>query len=159
MTLERWSQIGWIEPADPTVGEIAGLLKVVNRDLSDSRASGLSIDGRFQHAYDAGLQLCMVALRASGYRVTKGPGHHKNGIGSLRLTLGEDERETMDHLERCSRLRGQTVYERIGVVSPQDARDLLETVEGLRAKVLAWLREQHPDLVPPELRTVQTGPA
>ena len=36
---------------DATVAEIHKLLQVVDRDLSDAQAEGLSADGRFQHAY------------------------------------------------------------------------------------------------------------
>lgn len=106
-------------------------------------------DGRFQHAYDAALQLCLTALRAAGYRVRKGQGHHKYGIDSLRHTLGARWAGTADHIERCSRLRAQAVYERIGVVSEEDAQDLIDTAGQLRADVLDWLRVHHPEFLPP----------
>ncbi|MFH1920379.1 MAG: hypothetical protein ABIP48_10905, partial [Planctomycetota bacterium] len=94
---------------------------------------------------------CMIALLASGYRVPKGQGHHKYGIDSLRLTLGNQWSSTADHLERCSRLRGQGMYQRIGVVSKQDADDLLNTAKQLRADVIDWLKTNFPALVPPDL--------
>lgn len=124
MTLRQWLQNGWLQQDETTVAEIKQLLQVVDRDLGDAQATGLSSDGRFQHAYDAALQLCMIALRASGYRVRKGQGHHKYGIESLRHTLGDQWAEMTDHIERCSRLRGQAMYDRIGVVTEQDAQDL-----------------------------------
>ena len=151
MSLEQWSRNGWLQPADSTVAEIQRVFQVVDRDLADGQATGLSTDGRFQHAYDAALQLCMLALRACGYRVPKGSGHHKRGIDSLRYTLGREWAETADHLERCSRLRGQAMYERIGVVSESDAQDLIDLARRLRADVLKWLKNQHPALVPPGL--------
>jgi hypothetical protein len=133
------------------VPEIQRLLQVVDRDLGDARASGLSVDGRFQHAYDAALQLCIIALRASGYRVPKGEGHHKRGIDSLRHTLGDRFAATADHLERASRLRSQGMYERVGVVSEEDAKDLIETAVRLRGEVVDWLRGRHAKLLPPGL--------
>ena len=149
MSLEQWSRNGWLQQDDATIAEIQQLFRVVDRDLSDAQAPGLSDDGRFQHAYDAALQLCMIALRACGYRVRKGQGHHKYGIDSLRHTLGEHWSQTADHIERCSRLRGQAIYERIGVVSEEDAQDLIATARDLRADVMKWLRSDHPKLTPP----------
>ena len=149
MSLEQWLRNGWLQRDDATVAEIQRLLQVVDRDLADAQAAGLSTDGRFQHAYDAALQLCMIALRAAGYRVRKGQGHHKYGIDSLRHTLGEQWSETADHIERCSRLRGQAVYERIGVVAEEDAQDLVDTARQLRMDVVDWLKTHHAELVPP----------
>jgi hypothetical protein len=149
MSLELWLRNGWLQQDEVSVAEIQQLLQVVDRDLADAQVVGLSADGRFQHAYDAALQLCMLALRATGYRVRKGQGHHKHGIDSLRYTLGEKWSETADHIERCSRLRGQAVYERIGVVSGQDADDLLQTATQLHTDVVNWLKTAYAALVPP----------
>jgi hypothetical protein len=115
-------QNGWLQHEDATVAEVQQLMRVVDRGLADAEARGLSADGKFLLTYDAALQLCFIPLRASGYRVRKGEGHHKRGIDSLRLTLGDRWSETADHIERCSRLRAQAVYERTGVVSEEDAQ-------------------------------------
>lgn len=151
MSLEQWLRNGWLQPHEATVAEIQQLLQVVDRDISDAQAQGLSADGRFQHAYNAALQLCMIALGASGYRVRKGEGHHKRAIESLRCTLGKQWSDAADHIERCSRLRGQAMYDRIDVVSEQDADDLLNTATRLRTDVVNWLKRDHPALVPPNL--------
>ena len=84
MSLEEWLRNAWLQRNEPTVAQIRQLLQVVDRDISDAQAAGLSADGRFQHAYDAALQLCMIALLASGYRVRKGQGHHQHGIDWLQ---------------------------------------------------------------------------
>ena len=149
MSLEQWLRNNWLRRDEATVAEIQRLLQVVDRNLGDAQTPGLSVDGRFQHAYDAALQLCMIPLRACGYQVKKGEGHHKHGIDSLRLTLGDPWADTADHIERCSRLRGQVVYESIGLVSEHDAGDLLIMAQRLRGDVINWLRDQHPELLPP----------
>ena len=149
MSFEQWLRNGWLQQDETTVAEIQRLLQVADRDLADAGAAGLSADGRFQHAYDAALQLCLIALRAAGYRVRKGQGHHKYGIDSLRHTLGEQCADTADHIERCSRLRAQAVYERIGVVSGEDAKDLIDTARQLRTDVINWLRAHHSEFLPP----------
>ena len=151
MSLEQWLRNGWLQPSEPTVAHIQQLLRVVDRDISDAQAKGLSADGKFEHAYNAALQLCAIALVISGYRVPKGAGLHKRTIDSLRHTLGRPWSDTADHIERCSRLRGQAMYERVGVVSEDDADDLLETARQLRTDVIKWLKEKYPMLVPPEV--------
>jgi hypothetical protein len=148
MSLEQWLRNNWLQRSEPTIAEIQQLLQVVDRELADAQVPAVSVDGRFQHAYEAALQLCMMALRACGYRVPKGAGHHKRGIDSLRLTLGEDWSESADHIERCSRRRAQLIYERVDVVSEEDADDLIDTAKQLRADVVAWLKAEHAELVP-----------
>ena len=150
MSLQQWLLNGWLRQDETTVAEIQQLFQVVDRDLGDALVTGLSADGCFQHAYDAALQLCMIALRASGYRVRKGQGHHKYGIDSLRYTLGNQWAEMSNHIERCSRLRGQAMYDRIGVVSEADARGLIDAASQLRTDVIDWLTSRHPDLLPPD---------
>jgi hypothetical protein len=147
MTLEDWHRFQWLNKKDTTVTEISQLMAVAERGLQDSKIEALSVDGRFQHAYDAALQCCMIALRAEGYSVRKGSGHHKHGIGSLPLSLGDEWKATSDHIERCSRLRGQSVYERTGVVSERDVVDLIETVERLYSHIREWLERAHPELI------------
>lgn len=105
MSLQQWLLNGWLRQDETTVAEIQQLFQVVDRDLGDALVTGLSADGCFQHAYDAALQLCMIALRASGYRVRKGQGHHKYGIDSLRYTLGNQWAEMSNHIERSNTWR------------------------------------------------------
>ncbi len=151
MSLEQWLRNGWLQRRDPALPEIQKLLQVVARELSDARAIGISADGKFEHAYAAALQLCMVPLRAEGYQVPKGGARHKRTIDSLPYTLGEHWKEAADYIERCSRQRGVTVYEQIGVVSDEDADDLLSKAEQLRGEVVAWLSKSHPELLPPDV--------
>jgi len=53
MSLEQWLRNAWLQSSDPTLPEIAQLLRVVDREISDAGTGGLSPDGRFMHAYDA----------------------------------------------------------------------------------------------------------
>ncbi len=149
MSLETWSSLN---PHDPTVAEIQQLFEVVERDLGDA-GKDVSPDTRFSLAYNAALQLCTIALHAEGFETNrKVRGHHNTTINSLPLTIGEEQREAHVFLSRCSRQRGQTLYERVGVVSHQDAGDLLETARTLRASTVEWLKRRHPALVPEKLQ-------
>ncbi len=48
----------------------------------------------------------------------------------------------------CRRKRNTTEYDRTGAATEADAVELIAFTEALRAEVLAWLKQHHPDLVP-----------
>jgi hypothetical protein len=146
--LENWLRSGFLVRHEPTVAEIQQLLAVVDRELSDAAVTGLSLDNKFAHACTAALQLCVVALHASGYDVAKGKGHHHYAINSLEHTLGKEQAENTVYLSQCAKQRSQGVYERAGVVGKEDAEDLLEAARQLRSEVLNWLRANFPKLLP-----------
>ena len=58
--------------------EVAGLRKLIARDLKDAAVAGLSPDRVFATAYNAVLQLSKMALACGCYRVSANlPGHHQ----------------------------------------------------------------------------------
>jgi hypothetical protein len=148
MSLQNWLQSGYLNKHHATVAEVQKLLGIVDRELSDAAVHGLSPDGQFAHAYDAALQLCKVALHASGYEVGKGPGHHARTINSLEHTLGQSQKDNAIYLSKCSTQRHHSLYDYAGVVNDQDAQDLLDAARQLRADVLSWLRANSPKLLP-----------
>ena len=66
----------------------------------------------------------------------------------MEFTVGKEQKETLIFLSKSSHLRHTSLYNQAGVVQKQDADDLLETARKLRTDVLAWLRSQHPTLLP-----------
>ncbi|HCK99574.1 MAG TPA: hypothetical protein DHW42_05645 [Candidatus Marinimicrobia bacterium] len=68
MILQNWLNNGWLAEHRASSQEIAALLAVADRDLSDCRTSGLSPDWQLNIAYNAALQTATAALAASGYR-------------------------------------------------------------------------------------------
>jgi hypothetical protein len=148
MSLEQWLQNGYIIKQTATAPEVLQLLSIVERELSDASVEAVSADGRFTHAYNAALTLCRIALRASGYRVGKGGGHHYE-INSIVHTLGHKYNDHMILLSQYSKKRGREMYDRTGVVDTGDVEDLIETGIQLRIDVLAWLMAEHPDLYSP----------
>jgi hypothetical protein len=148
MSLENWLQNGYLVKHQATVADVLKLLGVVDRELADAAVQGLSPDGRFMHAYDAALQLCTIALHASGYAVGRVKGHHNYTINSLPYTLGQQHADIAIYLSQCCTRRNHSLYDRAGVVSEPDARDLLEAACQLRAEVLACIRTEYPSLLP-----------
>jgi hypothetical protein len=55
MSLQDWVKNAWLVPHTSSREEIQNLLGIVERDLKDSRAEGLSNDWRFAIAYNTAL--------------------------------------------------------------------------------------------------------
>jgi hypothetical protein len=85
MSLEKLVQLGWYKAEPSSPKEIADLFSIVDRSQADSRVEGISDDLRFQAAYNGILTLANIALRASGFRVSLGQGHHQRVIESPRI--------------------------------------------------------------------------
>jgi hypothetical protein len=84
MSLQDWVRNAWLVPLKTSREEIQNLLGIVERDLRDSRAEGISNDWRFAIAYNAALQAAAAALAAAGFRASR-DSHHYRVIQSLEL--------------------------------------------------------------------------
>lgn len=93
-----------LEPPDST--ELAGLLRSGRARLADARNETLSLESRFDLAYNAAHALCLVALRRHGYR----PRHRYIVFQSLPHTLGLGP-EVWRVLAKAHDLRNLAEYE------------------------------------------------
>lgn len=128
----------------PSRQEIADLVKVADRALQDARVEGLSPDGRFVNAYHGMLALATAVLAASGLRAV-GIGRHAATIEALPQVMKATE-QVAAYLEICRRKRNQAVYERAGVVTESEARELAQALEEFVDQVRQWLKQHHPSL-------------
>jgi len=147
MSLQSWADNHWLRPHRSDVTEIEGLLSIVDRDLKDARTRDLSADWRFGITYNAALKLCTILLHASGYRAEKTLQHYRT-IAGLPLILGEGRKDDAAYLETCRVKRNTVEYDSAGSATYADADELLEFAKELRESVLAWLRTNHPELMP-----------
>ena len=138
-----------LAPHEPTAAEVDALLRRAERDLRHALVSADSEDWRFIAAYSAALALATVVLAASGFRA-RGAGHHLTTIGALPLGLGNEVAVASSYLNDCRELRNEVLYDEPGGVKRAEVERLIGEVERLRGHVLAWLAEQHPDLLPEE---------
>ena len=141
MSLADWERNGWLIGHRTSPNEIRDLLAVVDRDLADSEARGLSPDWRMNIAYNAALQAATIALAAAGYRAARESLHFRV-IQSLRETIGVDAgvAATFDAFRKKRNITG---YERIGLVSDADAEAMRALAVRLRDDVVAWLTKHH----------------
>lgn len=145
MSLADWERNGWLTKHETSPNEIRDLLQVVERDLGDSDAEGLSADWRMNIAYNAALQAATAALAAAGYRSTR-DSHHYRVIQSLRETIGIDA-GAVATFDAFRKKRNITGYERIGLVSDADAGAMRTLAVRLRDEVIAWLTKHHARLL------------
>jgi hypothetical protein len=146
MSLSDWERNGWLTKHQTSPNEIRDLRQVVERDLADSDAEGLSADWRMNIAYNAALQAATIALAAAGYRAAR-ESHHFRVIQSLRETIGV-EAGVVATFDAFRKKRNITGYERIGLVSDADAEAMRALAVRLRGDVVAWLAKHHGRLVP-----------
>lgn len=146
MRLQQWKTNGWLQAHQTTPSQIADLLAIVDRDLEDSMRD-LSPDWQFGIAYNAALKLCTMLLYASGYRPEKNLAHYRT-LASMPLILGDERKDDADYLDTCRAKRNTAEYDAAGTVSPTEADELRQFARELRADVVAWLKENHPALVP-----------
>jgi hypothetical protein len=150
MGLSELAQLGWYKREASSPQEIRSLFTIVERCESDVQVDTISDDLRFQAAYNGILTLANIALRATGYRVSMGQGHHQKTIESLEYTLStqaEDVRiRWVRKLKVHSQKRNMASYDLAGGVSPGDLAQIARDMHILREQVCEWLAEVHPEL-------------
>ncbi len=145
MSLEDWLKNNWLIKHETSAQEIADLLAVADRDLDDCQTEGLSADWQMSIAYNAALQTATAALAAAGFRSSR-DSHHYRIIQSLAHTIGADT-ELVGQFDQFRKKRNIGGYQRAGLVSNQEAHEMLELAVQLRANVENWIRVNHPVLL------------
>ena len=146
MRLQQWADNGWLRQHQSSPQEIADLFAIVARDLTDA-GGDISADWRFGIAYNAALKLGTILLHASGYRPEKTLQHFRT-IAALPEILGQQRKDDADYLDTCRRKRNTAEYDRTGVVTDQDASELIEFCRELEQEVRNWRSHNHPTLLP-----------
>lgn len=145
MSLQNWLNNGWLTEHRTSLQEIISLLEVADRDLSDCKTSGLSPDWQLSIAYNAALQTATAALAASGYRAVR-DAHHYRVIQSLAHTIKADA-SLIALFDQFRKKRNISGYDHAGMISDQEAKEMVNLASRLRQEVEEWLRENHPDLM------------
>jgi HEPN domain. len=135
---------GWLKEHKPTSREIAELLAVADRALKDCQVTALSNEGKLDMAHNAALQSSAAALAAAGYRASR-EAYHYYVIQSLSFTLQLEER-IIRRLNKLRRKRNISDYERPGVVTEQEAQEMVELAKQIRQQVETWIRNNHSEL-------------
>lgn len=121
---------GPLVPEPPDQAEIAGLLRSARARLADARNDALSLDSRFDLAYNAAHALSLAALRRLGYRAR----HRYIVFQVLPHTLGLGP-EVWRVLAKAHDMRNLAEYEGHVDVDERWVRDLLSACEAVAGKL------------------------
>ncbi|MDQ8198185.1 hypothetical protein QEH56_08515 [Pelagicoccus enzymogenes] len=147
MSLQQWHKNGWLKPHSTTPSQIKELWEIAERDLKDAKTARLSSDWQFGIAYNAALKLCAILLYAEGYRADRNLAHYRT-LQALAQILGKDRQDDADYLDTCRVKRNTAEYDLVGQISDDEAAELIEFAEELKADVLNWLSSNRPNLTP-----------
>jgi len=143
MSLDELLRDGRLEQRATSRNEILDLLRLASRDLSDAAVSSVSTDGRFNHAYEAGLILATIPLRCAGYR-TKGEAHHSTVFEALPFVMGNQVEEMAEYLQTCRRKRNGSAYFAPEVATEGEVSELTAEVDEFGETVRRWIRDNYP---------------
>jgi len=145
MTLENLIGKGLVrEPANAE--EMRRFLAKIETKLADANATVVSLDSRFDLAYEALLQIGLAALRANGLRPDSRGGHHVMALQTLNTSIGYP-RDKLRLLDEFRRQRAAGLYD--GTLQPSEVEvsALIATVVSLKSHFESWLRTQHPEFI------------
>jgi hypothetical protein len=134
-----------IEKHRTSAGEIANLLHICDRDLEKVQIAELGPDWRLSIAHNAALQAATAALAAAGYRA-RNEGQHYRLIQSLAFTVNTKP-AVIKQLDKFRKKRNMSDYERAGLVTEQEATEMIELAKQIRNDVEFWIRLNYPDLI------------
>jgi HEPN domain-containing protein len=144
VSLESWLNDKLIVEHRPSTREIGELLRICDRDLETVEIMQLGPDWRLSIAHNAAVQAAKAALAAAGYRTRK-EGQHYLVLQSLAFTI-KMKPATIKQLDKFREKRNISDYERAGLVTQQEAEEMIALAKQLRQDVERWLRAHHPGL-------------
>jgi len=144
MSLENWLNDNLIVRHRPSAGEIAELLHICDRDLEKVAIVELGPDWRLSIAHNAAVQAAKAALAAAGYRARKESQHYLL-LQSLAFTV-KTAPEIINQLDKFRQKRNISDYERAGMVTEQEAEEMIALAKQLRTDVAQWLNAHYPHL-------------
>ncbi len=146
MSLADWAKNGWLRTHKASKEEVSNLFQIIERDLKDASATGISDDWKFGIAYNAALKLCTVLLHSSAYRAEKNLAHYRT-LQALPIILGDKHKDNADYLDTCRKKRNETEYDSAGNISAEETQEIIDFCKELMTDVLAWLKKHHPTLL------------
>ena len=145
MSLENLVGRG-LEKAQADSAELTRYLGRIRRKLADSRQANISLDSRFDVAFEALLQTALAALRARGYRTTSGAGHQQLAIQALPKTIGIPAGEVRT-LDEFRKRRSAGLYLAEFEPSAAEVEALVAAADRLLKSLVAWLKAHRPELL------------
>ena len=129
--LDNLARTGGLKTEVATPGEVDGLIRSGTARLADAKNSSLSLESRFDLAYNAAHALSLAALRIAGYRSE----NRYLVFQCLRHTL-DFPNEKWRVLDQAHRKRNVAEYEGAADVDESLVEALIRATEEVAARVL-----------------------
>ncbi len=129
--LENLVRSGALKKESSDAGEINGLIKSGAARLDDAANKTLSIESRFDLAYNGAHALALAALRRRGYRAA----NRYIVFQALQHTLGMSP-GTWRVLDKAHQMRNAIEYEGAAEIDERLLADILQAASTLRATLL-----------------------
>lgn len=144
MSLQDWLANGWLAEHRTNSREIADMLTAVERDLRECSIAELSAVWKLNIAYTAALRAADAALAAAGYRASREQ-HHYRAIQSLAFTIHAED-SLLRQFDQYRMKRNLALYDHLPTLSEHEASGMIEIARTIRDRVVAWLKNEHPEL-------------
>lgn len=131
---------GLLKREPPTTDEVSGLVRSGAARLADAKNTDLSLDSRFDLAYNAAHALSLAGLRLAGYRST----NRYLVFQCLGHTLGL-QNEKWRVLDQAHRRRNLAEYEGAIDVDESLVEALIRVTEDVASRVSEVCEEFEPD--------------
>ena len=132
------------EPA--SAAEIRRFRAKIATKLKDAQTGTVSLDSRFDLAYEGLLQIGLAALRANGLRPDSRGGHHVLALQTLPATIGYPSAK-LRLLDQFRRQRGVGLYDGSFDPSGAEVEALISAAIELKERFDRWLADRHPELL------------
>jgi len=142
MPYERLLSEGRIRPHTFSQRDIEGYVAAAEARLRDAGAAGLSADGQYMFAYDAVRSAAQAVMAGEGYRTTQQTGHHAAVLEFLREVDGGHWSTEADLFDDARKKRNRSQYERFGLITETEAKQLLAAANTFVRDVKASLQQR-----------------
>lgn len=112
-------------------------------NLADAQVTGLSAQGKFEFAYNAGRIIATMVIRASGYRVSSRMGHHYYTFETLSAIAPEFD-AIADFFNVCREKRNDFSYDSPVSITDTEAQDIVASAIQFKVHFEKWLKSKHP---------------
>jgi len=132
------------EPCD--AAEITRFLDKIGTKLHDASNPAISLESRFDIAYEAMLQAGLTALRAHDLRPDARGGHHILALQTLEKSIGFPG-DKIRFIDSFRKQRAAGLYDGSFEPSEAEVTALRAAAEEVRKTLVNWLRANRPELL------------
>ena len=147
MSLADMAARGELQRLPPHKDEPFALLEAARRRLEDAANPTIHPETRLEQAYTAIFTCALAALRAEGYRPSRGIGQHARTLETLRYTVGVPDPH-IDYYQLLRSLRHRGLYEGLIDVSITQVEEAVKEAAWLLETTQSWLSKRYPRLFP-----------